>query len=93
MHTDQQALAQYGCTYLGPDYDSRKWLGPTPYCACKDLVADTLYCAEHVELVYSKGTALRRRHADIRRAASIQDINSLFNDVVAELEAEGELEL
>jgi hypothetical protein len=43
--------------------------------------------------MYVKGSALRKRHADQRRAAHIQDISSLFNDVVAELEAEGELDL
>jgi hypothetical protein len=40
-----------------------------------------------------QGTALRRRHKDIRLAAQAQSIDSLFNDVVAELEAEGLLEL
>jgi hypothetical protein len=40
-----------------------------------------------------KGTALRRRHKDIARAATVQDLGSLFNDVVAELEDAGELEL
>jgi hypothetical protein len=43
--------------------------------------------------MYQKGTALRKRKKDLARAAAVWDIESLFHDVVAELEAEGELEL
>ena len=92
LHGDRAFQIACGCTYLGPDYDSRKWLGPTPYCG-KSVVDGYSYCEEHVAQMYVKGSALRKRHADLRRAASIQDISSLFNDVVAELEAEGELDL
>ena len=93
MNTDLAALKQYGCTYLGPDYDARTHKGASPYCGCKALVEGTLYCAEHYALMYVKGSALRKRHADLRRATAQQELGSLFNDVVAELEAEGELEL
>lgn len=52
-----------------------------------------VYCEEHMARMTHKGTALRRRHKDIARAATVQDLGSLFNDVVAELEDAGELEL
>jgi hypothetical protein len=51
------------------------------------------YCELHYPVVYNVGSAHRKRHKDIARAASIQDIGSLFNDVVAELEHTGELDL
>ena len=43
--------------------------------------------------MYQKGTALRKRKKDIERAEAVWDIASMFNDVVAELESEGEIEL
>lgn len=91
MRNDQDyiILKQYGCTYLGPEYDARTHKGAPTYCGCKDLVADTLYCQEHYDLMYVKGSALRKRHKDIRKANNIRMIESLFNDAVAELEAEG----
>ena len=89
---DRAFIRACGCTYLGPEYDSRKWLGPSPYCA-KPVVEGYSYCLEHVDLMYQKGTALRKRKKDLARAAAVWDIESLFHDVVAELEAEGELDL
>jgi hypothetical protein len=86
---DYAVLKHYGCTYLGPDYDPRTHRGVTPYCGCKDLVKDTLYCEEHYALMYVKGSALRKRHKDTRRADAVRLIESLFNEAVAELEAEG----
>jgi hypothetical protein len=94
--SDLIALRQYGCSYLGPEYDVRTWdyaHKPTPYCGCKDLVEGALYCESHWAIMGQHGTALRKRRKDIARAATIQDIASLFNDVVAELENAGELEL
>ena len=86
---DSQALAKYGCTYLGPTYDSRTHQGPTPYCGCKSLVGDTLYCAEHYTLMYQKGSALRKRTKDVRRAEAYWSLESAFNEAVKELEEEG----
>ena len=81
------------CTYLAPDYDARtSRISPAPYCGCP-TTDHSSYCDAHYPLVYNVGTANRRRHKDIRSAAAIQDIGSLFNDVVAELEDEGELDL
>ena len=82
------------CTYLSPEYDARSSrISPAPYCGCKDLRENSSFCNTHYPIVYNEGTANRKRHADIRRAHYIQDISSLFNDVVAELELAGELEL
>jgi len=86
---DYLALKPLGCSYLGPTYDPRTHQGATPYCGCKDLYADTLYCAEHAALMYVKGSALRKRHKDTRRADAIQQLVSDFNAAVEELEQEG----
>ena len=81
------------CTYLAPDYDARtSRISPAPYCGCTSLEGQN-YCDAHYPLVYNVGTAHRRRHKDIRVAAALQDLGSLFNDVVAELEHAGELDL
>ena len=93
MYTaDSTALAtlkQYGCTYLGPDYDSRTHKGPSPYCGSKDLVPGTLYCTEHHSIMYVKGSALRKRHKDTRKANALRQLVSDFNAVIEELESEG----
>jgi len=86
---DYITLKPYGCTYLGPAYDPRKHVGAPPYCGCKDLYADTLYCVEHASIMYVKGSALRKRHKDIRVANNSRMLESLFHEAVAELEAEG----
>ena len=71
------------CTYIGVHNEG---------CTLNRVEAQ-LYCEAHYPLVYSVGSAQRRRHKDLRTAARVQDIGSLFNDVVAELEAAGELDL
>jgi hypothetical protein len=47
------------------------------------------YCEEHVHIVYQKGTATRKRHKDIRQAEKVRLVESLMNEAIAELEAEG----
>jgi hypothetical protein len=42
-----------------------------------------------VEGMYQKGTALRKRKKDIKRAAAIWDLESEFNAAVEELINEG----
>jgi len=83
------ALRQYGCTYLGPAYDARTHKGATPYCGLHDLVQGTLYCTQHYERMYQKGSALRKRHKDTRRADAVRQLVSDFNAVIEELENEG----
>lgn len=93
--SDRAFIRACGCTYLGPEYDSRRHdytLGPTPYCGLP-VVEGYSYCEEHLDSMYQKGTALRRRSKDIKRAEAVWNIESLFHEVVAELEAEGELDL
>lgn len=77
---DYAVLRQYGCTYLGQG---------THACGSKDLVAGYLYCEQHYTAMYQKGTALRKRGKDQRKANAIRDIISDFNAAVEELEAEG----
>lgn len=86
---DYVTLKQYGCTYLGKDYDARTHRGPSPYCGRMDLVEGKLYCSEHYPLLFQVGTANRKRKKDIKRANAVRDLISDFDAVVAELEAEG----
>ena len=92
MDKDTALVRALGCQWLGPEYDPREHkdrLKPTPYCGCKDLVGESLYCAEHYARMYVKGSALRKRKKDIARAQQLRDLESLFNEAVAELESEG----
>jgi hypothetical protein len=67
------------CTYLG---DALR-----PCCAPR--VEGRSYCADHLWLVYQKGSNLRTRHKDIRTANTVWDIEQAFQEAVEELEAEG----
>mgnify|MGYP003347802470 FL=1 len=92
MDKDTYFVRSLGCQWLGADYDPRKHsdrLKPTPYCGCKELVGESMYCAEHYARMYVKGSALRKRKKDIARAQQLRDLESLFNEAVAELESEG----
>ena len=73
------------CTYIGADagYNALK-----PTC-CEPSVEGKSYCAEHVWLVYQKGSASGRRRKDAARAAAVWDVESAFNEAVEELMAEG----
>jgi hypothetical protein len=69
------------CTYIGPNNSE---------CSCnKPALEGKSYCEEHYFVVYQKGSANRKRHKDIRVANSVWDIESMFNQAVEELEAEG----
>ena len=93
LDKDYISLKKYGCTYLGPDFDTRTHPYaqgvPTPYCGRHDLVEGKLYCEHHYPLMFQVGTANRKRKKDIKRANAIRDLISDFDSVVAELEAEG----
>ncbi len=89
MDADHKFVQSLGCQYLGPDYDPQTYKGPTPYCGCKTLVGTSLYCQEHYPKIYAQGSALRRRHKDTRRAEALRQLQSDFNAVIEELEAEG----
>ena len=73
-----------------------QWIGNSPRLqpvCCNKVVPGRSYCEEHLWRVYSKGTALRKRHKDIKRANSVWDIENAFNEAVQELLDEGEIEL
>ena len=78
-----------GCTYLAPDYDARtSRISPAPYCGCKDIREGSSFCNAHYPIVYKEGSANRKRGADIRRANTLWDLESEFNSIVLELEAD-----
>lgn len=89
MDADRKYVQSLGCQYLGPDYDPRTHKGPTPYCGCKELVGDSVYCSEHYALMYVKGSALRKRKKDLRRVKQQQDLQQMILDIAEELEDEG----
>ena len=75
------------CTWIGPDQDPQiHW--PIKYCGCKTVMGKA-YCEEHLGRMYQKGTALRKRHKDIRIANNVRMWESLMNEAVQELEDEG----
>lgn len=94
MDQDRYFVRQLGCQWLGPEYDSIKWYRdnpglPTPYCGCKELHGDSVYCKEHYPKMYAKGTALRKRKKDARKAQAIADLQQLILDIAEELEDSG----
>jgi hypothetical protein len=52
-------------------------------------VKDKSYCAEHYWTVYQKGTARARRHKELRTVDKVRLVESLFNEAIEQLEAEG----
>ena len=70
------------CTYIGPHMQG---------CTHTTLEGKS-YCEQHYPLVYQVGSGLRSRHKDMRHAASVWDLESMFNEIVLELEQEGEYE-
>ena len=82
---------------MNNDTTACQWIGPTaeyarlqPTC-CRPAVAGRSYCDLHLYRVYQEGTALRKRHKDLRTANTVWDLEQLFQEAVEELEAEGEL--
>lgn len=70
--------ANFGCT----------WIGQGEGCS-HTAVKDRSYCEEHLWLVYRKGTALGRRKKDLKVVDSVRTWQTLFEEAVEELEAEG----
>jgi len=77
---DLAIVRSLGCQYLGQSDHC---------CGSRDLVDNTVYCKEHWPGMFQKGTALRKRKKDKRVAEQVWDLQSLFNEAVRELEAEG----
>jgi hypothetical protein len=67
------------------------WIGNGERCT-HTVVDGRSYCEDHLWRVYQKGTHLSKRKKDMRIAASVFLIESLFNEAVEELIEEGELE-
>jgi len=67
------------CAYLGT---------ATRACGCA-TVPGRSYCAEHMALVYQKGTARARRHKETRTVDKVRLVEQLMMEAIAELEAEG----
>ena len=84
MNSTQPRVEPYStCQWIGPDSEHT--------CTCSKPVFKLSYCKDHVWQVYQEGSAMRKRKKDIRVANSVWDIESAFNEAVAELEAEGEI--
>jgi len=78
-HTAQHTAPK--CQYIGGE-------GHKPTCTATALAGHS-YCAEHLAVVYQKGTARARRRKDLRTAAAVWDLESEFNAAVEELVMEG----
>ena len=66
------------CQWIGDDEEH-------PSCGRDVFAEGKSYCEEHHWMVYEKGTALRKRHKDIRLAELLRSVASELNDA-AELE-------
>ena len=78
-----------GCQFIGDKQDPR--YTSITYCGCRDLHKTSVYCEQHYAIMYQKGSALRKRKKEKRQADHRLDVESLFNEVVLELTAEGVL--
>lgn len=67
--------------------DTCQWLGQGE-CCDQPAVRGRSYCEHHVWRIYQQGTAVRRRR-DTQRADNVHLWESLINEAVEELEAEG----
>jgi hypothetical protein len=73
------------CTYIGAG------TATSPYaCTCTEPALEgRSYCAEHLAVVYKAGTARAARHKELRTVNKVRIIESLFNEAIEQLEAEG----
>ena len=69
------------CQYIGPE-------STVFTCKCNAIIGKN-YCEEHFGIVYQKGTARRKRHKEVKKVDMARLIESLMNEAVQELEAEG----
>ena len=75
-------------TYYSP---TCTYTGHGTHACGKPSVQGKSYCAEHVHIVYQKGSAVHRRK-DTRQAHSLADIINDMNEVYEELLLEGLIE-
>lgn len=64
------------------------WIGNGEGCT-KHSIDGRSYCEDHVWRVYQKGTHLSKRKKDTRVAMTVHFWESLMNEAIEELEAEG----
>lgn len=69
--------------------DKCEWIGPNDERCDEPSVEGKSYCKDHVWLMYQQGTALGKRNKDKRTAEDVHLWESLINDVVNDLIAEG----
>lgn len=69
------------CQYIGGN-------GHTPTCTHAALPGHS-YCAEHYAMVYKAGTKRATRHKEIRTVDKVRIVESLMNEAIEQLEAEG----
>ena len=79
--THTAAHTQHPCLYIGGE-------GYKPTCTHTALAGHS-YCAEHLALVYKQGSKRATRHKEIRTVSKVRIVESLMNEAIAELEAEG----
>ena len=73
------------CQYIGTELGYHR-LRPT---CTQAALEGRSYCEQHLHVIYQKGTARARRKKDLRVAAAVWDVESIFNEAVEELVAEG----
>jgi hypothetical protein len=69
------------CTYIGT--------GGTHSTCTEPALPGRSYCLEHLAVVYKLGTARAKRHKEQRIVNKVRLVESLFNEAVEQLEAEG----
>ena len=69
------------CQYIGAQ-------GTQPTCGHRALPGRS-YCAEHLAVVYKLGTARATRHKELRTVDKVRIVESLMNEAIEQLEAEG----
>ena len=75
------AHIEHQCQYIGGT-------GFQPTCTHNSLEGRS-YCAEHLAMVYKAGTARATRKKELRTVDKVRLVESLFNDAIEQLEAEG----
>lgn len=69
-------------------YTKCQWIGDGECCNGQPQ-ASQAYCHTHMQQVYQSGSAYGRRRKDIRTASHVHTWESLMNEAVEELIAEG----
>jgi hypothetical protein len=65
-----------------------QWIGNGEGCT-HEAIDGRSYCLEHLAMVYKVGTARARRKKEERTVDKVRLVESLMNEAIAELDAEG----